>query len=192
MAEHLAQSPHESGDPEHARWVAEEVAPHESSLKAWLRQRFPWLLEVDDVVQESVIRLWRTRNNGANIRSPKGALFTIARNAVFDLGRRRSVARIDSVAAIETLSVSDEQSDVAESVSTRQELEFLAEALRKLPERCRQVLTLRKMYGYSQKEVSARLGISEHTVHAQVAKGMVRCAEYLRRKGMGKTDHDQA
>lgn len=173
---------------EQTRWFAEEVQPHGSSLRAYLRRRFPWLADVDDVAQESLFRLWRrTRDERApEVQSPKAALFAIGRNAAFDQGRRRAIVDIKNVAGIEQLSVLDERADVAETVSTRQELEFLAEALRDLPDRCRQVLTLTKMYGYSQKEVAERLGISEHTVRAQVVKGVRRCTEYLRHRGVNR------
>lgn len=117
-------------------------------------------------------------------------LFGIARNAAYDEGRRRAVAVINSVAEIERLSVLDEHADVAEAVSTRQELEVLAGALRELPDGCRQVLTLCKMYGNSPKEVAKRLGISEHTVRAQIAKGLRRCAEFLRHRGVNGRSHE--
>ncbi|MBI5381436.1 MAG: RNA polymerase sigma factor [Opitutae bacterium] len=177
-----------SENPENARWFVEEVHPHGSSLRAYLRSRFPWLTDVDDIAQEAFFRLWRRRqqNQDEEVRSSKAALYAIARNAVLDLGRRRNVVEISSVAEIEQLSVLDERVDVAETVSTRQELEFLAEALRDLPDRCRQVLTLCKMYGYTPKEVAERLGISEHTVRAQIAKGMRRCAAHLRHQGVGR------
>lgn len=167
------------------RWFAREVQPHESALKSWLRARFPWLLEVDDIVQESVFRLWRRRTTGTHppLRSPKSALFAIARNAAIDVARRRAVVEIESVAEIERLSVLD-STDVVETVSTRQELEFLADALRDLPARCRQVLTLTKVYGYTEREVAERLGISEHTVRTQVVRGLQRCTNYLRHRGV--------
>ena len=170
---------------EEARWFEDQVRPHESSLKAWLRARFPWLLEVDDVVQESIFRLWRRKSqaDAAPLRSPKSALFAIARNAAIDAARRRNVVEIEAVAEIEQLSVLD-HTDVAETVSTRQELEFLADALRELPARCRQVLTLTKIYGFTEREVAERLGISEHTVRTQVVRGMQRLTEYLRRRGV--------
>lgn len=117
-------------------------------------------------------------------------LFSIARNAACDIGRRRGVAEIDSVAEIDRLSVLDETVDVVEAVATREELEFLADAVRKLPDGCRQVLTLCKLYGYSPKEVAAELGISVHTVRAQIAKGMRCCAGHLRRRGVGREDHE--
>ena len=60
----------------------------------------------------------------------------------------------------------------------------MAMAVRALPDRCRQVLTLRLLYGLSHKEIAADLGISEHTVKAQLAKGMRRCAEYFETHGL--------
>ena len=36
----------------------------------------------------------------------------------------------------------------------------------------------------SHKEIGAELGISEHTVKAQLAKGMRRCAEYFAERGV--------
>ena len=47
-----------------------------------------------------------------------------------------------------------------------------AEAFDRLPERCREVVWLRRVEELSQKEVAARMGIGEKTVEKQVAKGM--------------------
>jgi hypothetical protein len=78
--------PNSGADQSCARWFAEEVQPHESVLKSWLRSRFPWLREVDDIAQEAAVRLWRRHNNpiAAPIKSAKAALFIIARNAAID------------------------------------------------------------------------------------------------------------
>jgi RNA polymerase sigma-70 factor (ECF subfamily) len=64
------------------------------------------------------------------------------------------------------------------------ELELLTQAIQSLPDRCREVLTLRKIEGLSQREIAARMGISEHTVEAQVANGMRRCAQFFRDRGI--------
>lgn len=183
----MGAPPREAGDAD-AHSFAEEIQSHEPSLCAYLRLRFPWLPDVDEIAHEAVIRMWhwRSRSNGGKLKSPRAVLYSIARNLAFDLGRRRAVAEINSVAEIEHLSVLDEHSDIAEIVSTHQELEFLAEALRNLPDGCRQVLTLSKMHGYKPREIAARLGISVHTVRAQTAKGMRRCAEYLRHRGVSR------
>jgi RNA polymerase sigma-70 factor (ECF subfamily) len=58
-------------------------------------------------------------------------------------------------------SVLQDSTDITESVSRSQEIELLADAIRALPTRCREVLLLRKIQGLSQKEIANRLGISE-------------------------------
>jgi hypothetical protein len=79
-----------------------------------------------------------------SITSPKALLFTIARNAVRDLIRRRRVSEKVLITEVDGLRVLDEGHDVVEFVSRRQELALLAEAIATLPERCRQVLLLRE------------------------------------------------
>ena len=62
--------------------------------------------------------------------------------------------------------------------------QIYAEAIQALPQRCRQVLTLRKIHGLSHREIATRLGISEHTVNAQVAIGVLRLRDHLRAHGI--------
>lgn len=166
-----------------SRWFAEEVQPHESSLRSYLRQLFPSLPDIDDLVQESYARLIRARETG-RVAYARAFLFTTARNAALDLFRRRRVVRIEGVADMNALPVVEDRPDVAEAMCRQQELTLLAAAVRTLPERCRQVLTLRLMYAMSHKAIAAELRISEHTVKAQLAKGMRRCADYLAERGL--------
>jgi len=164
-------------------WFAEEVQPHESSLRFWLRSLFPSLPDTDDLVQESYLRLIRAREAG-KITCAKAYLFTTARNAALDFFRRRQVATIEAVGDMSDSTALDEAPGVADAVNKQQELELLAEAVRGLPDRCRQTLTLRLLYGLSHREIAAELRISEHTVKAQLAKGMRRCAAYLAERGI--------
>ena len=166
-----------------ARWFAQEVVPHEFKLRAWLAARFPQLQDLDDVVQDTYVRLFRARRAG-EIRSVPGFLFTAARSAACDVFRREKGGLVERVADLALLTVVEERPDAAETVAARQELEILAEAIRQLPDRCRQVFTLRKIYGFSQREVAARLGIAEHTVEVQMGRGARRCAAFLRARGI--------
>jgi len=168
---------------EETRWFAEEVQPHESLLRSWLRGLFPSLPDMDDLVQESYIRLIRAREAG-KVGHAKAYLFTTARNAALDLFRRRKIISIEPVGDLADSTVLDEGPSAADAVSKQQELDLLAEAVRELPERCRQTLTLRLLYGLSHKEIAARLKISEHTVKAQLAKGMRRCSTYFAERGL--------
>ena len=167
-----------------SRWFAEEVLPHEQPLRSYLRQSLPSLADVDDLVQDCFTRMMRAKTTGT-VRSPKPLLFAIARNAVRDFIQRKRRAELVPITETAELPVLESDSDVVESVCRRQELALLTEAIRSLPERCREVLLLRKIKGLSQKEIAGLLGIAEHTVEALAAKGTRRCAEYLRALGMG-------
>lgn len=171
---------------EQARWFVAEVHPHASALKAWLRNRFPRLVDVEDVAQIAFLRFWRRQNQPGSEppKSAKAVLFAIARNAAIDEVRHQSISPTDSVAETDRLPVLDEGQNVVETVSARQELEFLAEALRSLPARGRQVMTLTKIYGLTEKQTAEQLGISENTVRTHVVRGIESCAEYLRRHGV--------
>ena len=79
-----------------SRWFAEEVQPHDALLKAYLRRSFPAERDLDDVVQEAYLRLWRARLS-PRIRFSKAFLFQVARRIVIDLLRRERVSPIIAV-----------------------------------------------------------------------------------------------
>ncbi len=178
-----------------SRWFEEEVKPLEPALRGYLRGLFPSLPDLDDLVQESYARLLRAREAG-RVRYVKAFLFAIARNAALDFCRRRNLVSFEPIGDLTDLTVIDDRPDVAETVNKQQELELLAEAVRALPTRCRQVLTLRLLYGLSHKEIASELGIADLTVKAQLAKGTRRCAEYFEARGLlkpkARTDKKQA
>lgn len=166
-------------------WFAVAVQPHDAALRAWLRSRFPALGDIDDIVQETYARVLQIRaRDPLRAHAVKPLLFTMARNLALDQLRRRQVVPFDALPADDALAAADDVPGIGETVSRRQELALLAEAIQSLPERCRQILTLRKIYGLSQREIARQLAISEHTVEAQVGIGVRRCADYLARYGL--------
>ena len=86
--------------PSLSRWFTEEVQPHEPALRAYLQARFPTLGDQDDLVQETYTRLLRAQANGG-VRYPKAFLFTAARNAAFDLFRRRGAKPTEALPGLE-------------------------------------------------------------------------------------------
>lgn len=167
-------------DSEQSRWFAEQVQPHEPMLRAWLRSQFPSEGDIDDVVQEAYIRLLRAHAAG-EMHSPKAFLFATARNIARDRFRHRAIARAEPLVENEALSVLEEADGIPETVARNQELEMLTEAIQSLPDRCRQIFTLRKVYGLSQSEIAAKMAISECTVSAQLTIGVQKCTAFMAR-----------
>ena len=169
------------------RWFVAEVQPHEQSLRSYLRRSLPSMADVDDTVQDCYSRILHAKGKG-RVRSTRPLLFAIARNAVHDFFHSRARAEIVSLTESLPLAVMEEALGVVETVCRQQELALLTEAIHALPERCRQVILLRKIKGYSQREIAGMLGISENTVEVLAVKGTRRCAEYLRARGPGRME----
>jgi len=168
---------------ERARWFAEEVHPHRFALRAYVRRSFPGMRDVDDVVQDSLLRIWTTRAS-RQIGCARAFLFKIARNRALDVLRHDRASPLVVVRKMETLAVAEDGPSPADALSTTEKVELLADAIAELPDRCREIVVLRKLQGLSQREVATRLGISERTVEVQVARGVRRCADYLRGCGL--------
>lgn len=168
-----------------SRWFAEEAEPHGSALKHYIRKAFPTLRDVDDVVQESYLRLWRQRAVEP-IRSARAFLFSVAQRIAVDGLRRQKRSPVESVAALDALPVTDEAPTAAERLDEEEKIALIIAAIDALPERCREVVILRKLKLCSQRETAARLGISEKGVENQLARGLERCRAHLRRHGAGR------
>jgi RNA polymerase sigma-70 factor (ECF subfamily) len=166
-----------------ARWFTEQVAPHESSLRSYLHGSFPAVRDVDDVVQESYLRIWKARM-ARPILSTKSFLFHVARHLAIDLMRRERVSPINLTIALHRLAVADQQADAAETACTQDEMELLAGALHALPPRCREIMMLRQIEGMSQKDIAAQLGLSVLTVQTQVVTGLRRIEHYFHERGL--------
>jgi RNA polymerase sigma-70 factor (ECF subfamily) len=164
---------------EETRWFAEEVQPFELPLRAYLSRSLPSRADVEDLVQDTYARLLKAKAKGS-IRHTKGLLFAIARNAVRDFLRQKNNAEIVPITENAEVSVLHDGRSLVELVCRREELALLTDAINSLPERCREVILLRKIKNLSQREIAELLGIAEHTVESLAAKGVRRCADYLR------------
>lgn len=168
-----------------ARWFDEEIRKHEPQLRRFLQARFGSLSELDDLIQETYSRLWRAKIAGQATLS-RGYLFVIARNCAYDLLRRRKVVHFEPLENASPSFILSEDAHPAEKLAQAQELEVLADAIRALPPRCAEIFTLRRVEGFSYEEIARKLGLSERTVNAQLAIGMVRCRRYLAERGFGE------
>ena len=160
-------------------WFSEALQPHAAELRLWLRSQFPPELDFDDIVQDAMLSALKAHEEGV-LRSPKAFLFGAARNLALRSLRSRRVRGYDAMVQIEDCELMDDRAGVQESVVKNQELQILTLAIQSLPDRCRQIFTLRKVYGLSQREIAAKLDLSTRTVNAQITIGLHKCAMFVK------------
>lgn len=152
-------------------WLMQHVLPHEPALRAWLKRKPVGTLEVDDIVQETYAIL-AALESVEGIRNPKNYTFQTAYSVIVTHLRRSRIVAIRTVADVDLLGVMIDEPSLERQISDRDELRQVAEAIASLPAKCREVFTLRRVEGLSQREIAKRLGISENTVEKHVAKGI--------------------
>jgi len=167
-----------STSPEDSRWFTLAVQSHEAELRGYLRRQFPALNDVDDLVQDTFGRLWRSHLLGP-VANPRAFIFAVARNLAFDRYRARSGFVLKPITETDAENVFDEEPSAAEHACRTQEREILRAAIRVLPDRCREVVLLRYMESLTYKEIAQRLNISPETVKIHLAKGLRRCVAHF-------------
>lgn len=152
-------------------WFVREVLAHEAALLAWLRRAWPQRAEVHDLCQEVYVRVYEAAAR-ALPQQPKAFVFATARHLITDRLRRQRVVSIEAMGDLEALNVLVDELSPERWCGGREVLRRLSDAFDRLPERCRQVVWLRRIEELPQKDVAMRLGISEKTVEKHLAKGM--------------------
>lgn len=159
-------------------WFAREVLAHEGALMRFLHRNWRNHDEVVDLRQEIYVRVYEAAA-GRRPDSPKSFLFATARHLLADRIRRQRIVSITAVGDLEQLNVLTDELEPGRWLGGRDALERLARALDRLPDRCRQVVWLRRVEDLPQKEIARRLGISEKTVEKHIAKGCRLMANYF-------------
>jgi len=161
-------------------WFLQNVLVHEPALRAYLRRLTRGEADVSDLLQDVYSHILALSDEArGRIGTVRGFLFRAARNAAFDEARHRRIVPLRTLTEIEVSNVVDDGPPPEQVLEAHQELERLADVMRSLPERCRQVLTLRKIYGLSVRQISEQLGIAEHTVEKHISVGLRLCAQRL-------------
>ena len=158
----------------------------ETLLKKYLRRYLTRQQDIDDVVQDIFVRAYEAEQTRI-IRSPRSYLFKIAKHMALNESKRRSHQLMVYMGDMADLDVIDSKAYGEEALALEQRLAAINRLIADLPPQCQRVLVLRKIYGYSHKEVADRLNISVKTVEKHLTKGLQRCQEAETRSA-GKTN----
>jgi len=153
-----------------ATWVAREIVPHAGRIRRWLARSRLSPEDIDEVMQEAYCRIAMLPSVD-HIDQPLAYMFTTCRNLLLRRLKRQQIVVLEALTEIETWE-DEANPSPEEQAARRMSYERVLAIIGQLPERCRKVIELRKIEGWSQKEIAAHLGMTEKAVEKQVWVGV--------------------
>jgi RNA polymerase sigma factor (sigma-70 family) len=165
-------------EPELDAWFVREVLPLEASLMQFLSRNWRDKSEVEDFCQDVYVKVYETARSEPP-KSVKPFVFAIARNLLVDRVRRSQIVPIETASDLDALNIAVDEPGAERAAIARDEFRRVQSALDRLPRRCREAVTLRKIEGLSMREIATRMGISMNTVHVHLVEGSALLADIL-------------
>lgn len=122
--------------------------------------------EAEDIVQDTLIKVWNQRDRWEEIDSIEAFSNTICRNLALDRIKRKenSNESLDDIGNFEPAA----SSNPYEKTQQRDRLALIRKLIDSLPEKQRSCMQLRDIEGKPYKEIAAILGISEEQVKVSI------------------------
>lgn len=142
-------------------------------LMGFLKKVLPVDEDEESVLQEIYLKLWSKRTIVEEDKNFETFLFTIARNMVIDLMRKR----LNKQKYLENLytQLKEEQRNSLDTLANVEYSELekkIFELISKLPEKQQEIFKLNRIEGLTYKEIASKLEISENTVDTQIRKAL--------------------
>lgn len=160
------------------RWFCRDVLPLEASLMRYIRRN----CSDPDIAADIRQDVYAAAIDGARRELPTnsgGYVYAIARNLLINRARRARLVSFELVANPEAGEADFCASTTERQLSARESLRRAQEGLERLPPRCREVVTLRRIHGYSTHETAEKLGVGIHTVERQLTMGMRALVDFM-------------
>jgi RNA polymerase sigma-70 factor (ECF subfamily) len=141
----------------------------------------------DDIVQETFLRVYRSRKNYEPTAKFSVWIYRIARNLCIDESRRywnRNVTRETDTVVTEDQQtpleiLTDESRDVRQSLDEQRDLQTIREAIDKLSPEQREVIIFNKFQGLSYQEIADIIGSNTESVKQKAYRAHLRLREML-------------
>ena len=162
------------------RAFAELYERYYRTLYSYGYKLLPNAVLIEDAIQDLFVDLWRIQQNLAEAESVKFYLFRSLRRKIHRLSEKEN--RFLSVDDFSPQSPGDTTPElqITGQEQERQLTQQLAHALKQLPERQLEVVTLRFYENFKTSEIAAIMGITEKSVRNTLHKAMVHLRENAR------------
>lgn len=132
----------------------------------------------EDIVQNIFLKLWKDRETLLIDTSLKSFLLKSVQNSCLDEIRHKGV--VQDYTSYSYLHITNENIDTEHYVLYSDLQDHLTEALKKLPEVCKQAFELSRLEGLKYIEIAEKLSVSERTVEVRIGKALTLLRQYLK------------
>src|ERR1700744_80865 len=115
---------------ERARWLAQNIVPHERSIRSWLARRTHGL-DIDDVIQEMYAGLAGV-DTVEDIRNPRQYAAQAAVSIALNMSRHARVVPMIAVGDFEELGLTSPEPSAERAITAREALRELRASLQEL------------------------------------------------------------
>ena len=122
--------------------------------------------EAEDIVQDTLIKVWNKRDDWQDIDSIEAYSLTVCRNLSLD--RTRKADNGNRPIGESTMTAPATGNDPYERMMQRDKVEQVRRIIDGLPEKQKSCMQLRDFEGKSYKEIAAALGLSEEQVKVNI------------------------
>lgn len=136
--------------------------------------------DVEDIVQETYVRICQVEKKSP-IRDPQAFMLRTARNLALDHLKRAETRLTEGVGDIDDVAFSALDTTYTQAVSD-QDFALLCEAIRELPRQSRRAFVLKKVYGYSLKEIMVEMNLGQPTIETHIVNATKKCVQYMRER----------
>ena len=122
--------------------------------------------EAEDIVQDTLIKVWNRRDEWQTLESIEAYSMTICRNLALDAIKKKDNNNESLEQGI--AETSDQTSDPHELMIRKDRVEMVKQLVNRLPEKQRSCLQLRDFEGKTYKEIAEILAITEEQVKVNI------------------------
>ena len=122
--------------------------------------------EAEDIVQDTLIKVWNKRDDWDNIESIEAFSMTVCRNLALD--RMKRAEHQNASLEQEVIDSADRSRSPLELMEHRDRVETVRRLVNSLPEKQRSCMQLRDFEGKSYKEIATIMDISEEQVKINI------------------------
>lgn len=134
--------------------------------------------DIEDVVQEAFVKVIEAQKK-REIKYLNSYLHQTVKNLALKIIDKSEYKTTDLLGDFNDEPVLLNELSAEHQLESSQRFTIFCRAVRNLPLKCQRVYILRKVYGFTTKEIAAKLDISVKTVEAHLTKAIIQCTDFM-------------